>query len=176
MTSVAPSLVVLTGASGSGKTTIAKRIEQTNPEITVLRFDSIGVPTSEVMATFGTGHNPGGAWQRAMTLTWMEQITPILQSGHPVLFEGQMRIAFIQEGLAAQQITHARIYCVECSDEVRTARLTHDRQQPELADEGMMGWSRYLHAEAIAAGCEILDTTELSLNQSTAKVLLYLKN
>jgi len=55
-----------------------------------------------------------------------------------VLFEGQMGIAFIQEALAAQQITHAHIICVECSEETRTARLTHDRQQPELANEGIM--------------------------------------
>ena len=86
-----------------------------------------------------------------------------------------MRIAFVQEALAAQQITHARVICVECSDETRIARLTHDRQQPELADEGMMGWSRYLHAEALAAGLEVMDTTMLPLLESTQKVLSYLK-
>ena len=52
--------VVLTGASGSGKTTIAHRIEAELPEITGLRFDTIGVPSAEVMATYGTGHQPGG--------------------------------------------------------------------------------------------------------------------
>lgn len=100
---------------------------------------------------------------------------PVLLSGRSVLFEGQMRIAFVQEALAAQQITHARVICVECSDETRTARLTHDRQQPELANEGMTGWSRYLHAEVLAAGYEIMDTTALSLIESTRKVLSYLK-
>ena len=53
------SFVVLTGASGGGKTTIADAIENTHPECSVFRFDTIGVPSAEIMATFGTGHQPG---------------------------------------------------------------------------------------------------------------------
>jgi hypothetical protein len=70
-------LVIMTGASGSGKTAIAKAIEVDHPSITVFRFDTIGVPSPEVMASFGTGHQPGGAWQRAMILKWFERIAPI---------------------------------------------------------------------------------------------------
>jgi hypothetical protein len=69
----------------------------------------------------------------------------------------------------------ARIICVECDDATRTARLTHDRRQPELANESMMGWSRYLHQETIAAGYEILDTTALSLTESIQHVLATLE-
>ncbi|MEJ0005736.1 MAG: hypothetical protein WDM77_04950 [Steroidobacteraceae bacterium] len=43
---MAGSLVVLTGASASGKTTIALAIETAHPEFTVLRFDTIGVPSA----------------------------------------------------------------------------------------------------------------------------------
>ena len=53
------SFVVLTGASGSGKTTIAEYIAAAHPEIALFRFDTIGVPSAEVMATFGTGHQLG---------------------------------------------------------------------------------------------------------------------
>jgi hypothetical protein len=45
-------LVIMTGASGSGKTAIARAIEQDHHSITVFRFDTIGVPSAEVMATF----------------------------------------------------------------------------------------------------------------------------
>jgi len=164
-------LVIMTGASGSGKTAIAKAIEVDHPSITVFRFDTIGVPSAEVMASFGTGHQPGGACQRAMTLKWFERIAPILASGKAVLFEGQMRIVFIQEALNAFTIENARVLCVECDDSTRIHRLTHDRVQPELANESMMGWARYLHQEAIDAGCEILDTTNLSLADSVRAVL-----
>ena len=69
-------LVIMTGASGSGKTAIAEAVEMCKPSITVFRFDSVGIPSAEVMATFGEGHQPGGAWQRAMTSRWIERIAP----------------------------------------------------------------------------------------------------
>jgi len=166
--------VVLTGASGGGKTTIALAIEDTHPEFSVFRFDTIGVPSPEVMAAFGSGHQPGGAWQRAMTLQWFERIAPILASDRSVLFEGQMRVAFVQEALAVHGITHARVILVECDDETRTARLTYDRQQAELANESMMRWSRYLHEEAVEAGCEIIDTGVISLDESVERIVSYL--
>lgn len=163
--------VVLTGASGSGKIMIAHRIEDEHPEITVFRFDTIGVPTAGVMATYGTGHQPGGAWQRAMTLEWFGRIAKVLASGRPVLFEGQMRVAFVREALQAHGMKHARIICVECDDVARTDRLTNDRLQPELANESMMGWSRYLHQEAIDVGYEVFDTTGLTPAESTTHIL-----
>ena len=79
----------------------------------------------------------GGAWQRAFTLNWIERIAPILAFGKPVLFEAQMRVPFIQEGLSLQGISHAHIIFVECDDQTRDARLVHDRQQPELANENI---------------------------------------
>lgn len=168
-------LVIMTGASGSGKTAIAKAIEENHPSITVLRFDTIGVPSAEVMATFGDDHRPGGAWQRAMTFKWLETITPMLAESRKVLFEGQMRIAFIREALAASKIENARILCVECDDATRMRRLTHDRLQPELTNESMRNWSRYLHQEAVEARYEILNTTNLSLSESVKYVLSMLE-
>ena len=80
--------MVLTGASGSGKTTIALEVERGHPEYDVLRFDTIGVPSAKEMAFFGAGHQPGGAWQRAMTLQWFERIASLVGRGRTVLFEG----------------------------------------------------------------------------------------
>lgn len=164
-------LVIMTGASGSGKTAIAEASEIDKPSIAVFRFDSIGVPTAEVMAAFGEGHQPGGAWQRAMTFRWIERIAPILAAGNQVLFEGQMRIAFIREALCAAGIENARILCVDCDDATRRKRLTHDRLQPELASESMMNWARFLRQEALEAGCNFLDTTHLCLAESVCAVL-----
>jgi adenylate kinase family enzyme len=171
---MAGSFVVLTGASGGGKTSIARAVETTHPEFTVLRFDTIGVPSADVIAAFGTGHQPGGAWQRAMTLQWFERIAPILKAGGSVLFEGQMRIAFIQEALATHDISNARVILVECNDQIRAERLANDRQQPELANDSTIRWSRYLHQEASQAGCEILDTGILPLAESVQRIVNYL--
>ncbi len=157
-----------------GKTSIALAVEREHPEIAVYRGDTAGVPSADVMASYGEGYQPGGAWQRAFTLEWIEKLAPVLAGGKPVLFEAQMRPAFIAEGLALQAITHAQILLVECDDRTREARLRQDRQQPELANESMRGWSRYLHGEAVDAGYEIIDTGAASLTETVAHVVSYL--
>jgi hypothetical protein len=49
-------IIILTGASGSGKTTIAEKIAEQCPEACVFRFDSIGVPSPEKrIAGWGSG-------------------------------------------------------------------------------------------------------------------------
>jgi hypothetical protein len=111
-----------------------------------------------------------------MTLQWIERLAPIVKSGQCVLFEGQMRIAFIEEALAAQNLTNARILLVECSDAIRTSRLTHNRRQPELAHKSMSGWARYLHEEAIQTGCQILDTGTTPLDRGVELIASYLSD
>ena len=55
------------------------------------------------------------------------------------------------------------ILYADCNDDVREARLRTDRNQPELANPGMMNWARHLREEAQNAGFEILDTERLPL-------------
>ncbi len=164
-------LIVLTGASGSGKTTLARALEHhTTRTLTVCFFDSIGVPSPEAMLTWGDGHQPGGAWQRAMTIEWMRRIAPLLQAGTSVLLEGQMRIAFIREALTLAHIPDARILLLDCDDATRTLRLTQERASPELAGARMFGWAHYLRSESATAGCDILDTSGQTLAESVAQL------
>jgi predicted kinase len=154
-----PSLVILTGASGSGKTTLARAIEDRYPgEFNVLYFDSIGVPSSGEMTRWGDGHRPGGAWQRAMTLQWFEKLAPMLRSGRSVLFEGEMRPAFIQEALEASTVIPAHVILLDCDEHTRSERLVTGRAQPDLSNQDMFAWADYLRGEALEAGYEILDT------------------
>jgi hypothetical protein len=129
----------------------------------VIFFDSIGLPDQ-----------PGEAWQRATTMAWIEKIRPILSAGKSVLFEGQMRIAFIQEALAAARIPNARIILLDCDDATRQRRLRADRNQPGLANPTMMNWARCLREEALATGSEILDTGRIPLRDCVNRVCEHL--
>jgi hypothetical protein len=165
-------LVVLTGASGSGKTSIAEAIEIRRPGFAdVFRFDRIGVPSPEAMKT---GWGSGEAWQRAMTLRWLADIAGQRAPDRPTLFEGQMRLAFVQEGLRLAGLVGARVVLVDCDDETRMHRLVTCRNQPELANPDTMNWAAFLRREAQMAGYEVLDTSKLSLEASVEQVCVLL--
>jgi shikimate kinase len=161
--------VVLIGASGSGKTTIARAIAQSYADdVDVFHFDRIGVPSADQMiAEYGSGEG----WQRAKTIEWMAKLAPISRSGRGVLFEGQTRLSCLVEGAEAAGGLGFVPILVDCDDATRTRRLLLDRKQPELANDTMMNWARYLRGEASRRGCEILDTCALSLDQCISHVM-----
>lgn len=160
-------LVILTGASGSGKTTIARAIAE-RFDVDVFFFDQIGVPSAEQMiAEFGSGEN----WQRAKTLEWMGKLAQATKMGRKVVFEGQTRLAFLAEGAAAVGGMSYLPLLVDCDDATRSKRLRIERGQPELANEDMMNWAGYLRGEARDYGGEVMDTSALSLDESVAYVM-----
>ena len=104
-----------------------------------------------------------------MTIEWMARISAMPELDRSVLFEGQMRLAFLREGLSSVGLAGARIILVDCDDITRAHRLIMKRGQPELADATMMRWAAYLRKEAQEANCEVLDTTSVSLKSSVDK-------
>lgn len=166
--------VVLIGASGSGKTTIARGLAQRHGnDVEVFHFDAIGVPSVEQMVA---AHGSGEQWQRAKTLEWMARLAPLVRSGRGLLFEGQTRLAFLAEGAQAAGGLGYLPILVDCDDETRSRRLALERQQPELANETMMNWARELRRDARRSGAQILDTSALSLDQCVFRVLEQLRS
>jgi shikimate kinase len=165
--------VILIGASGPGKTTIARAIAQHHAaDVEVFYFDRIGVPPAEQMiAECGSGEG----WQRAKTIEWMAKLAPLSRSERPLLFEGQTRLAFLAEGAEAAGGPPYLPILLDCDDETRSRRLTSERKQPELAHADMMNWARYLRREAKRSGCELLDTSTLSLEQCIIHVMARLR-
>lgn len=126
------------------------------------------------MQAFGTGYHPGGAWQRAMTLQWLGRLELVLRSGQPVLLEGQIRFAFIEEAKTLCRLQNIRPILVECQEDVRSSRLRLQRQQPELVSEATSGWAGFLHDEAVSKGYEIIDTGVASTPDTVHRLGLYL--
>ncbi|HEY4211586.1 MAG TPA: AAA family ATPase [Steroidobacteraceae bacterium] len=164
--------VVLIGASGSGKTTIASALEQRyGDEVEVFHFDRIGVPSMDRMVTeYGSGE----AWQRAKTFEWMAKLAQLCGSERGVLFEGQTRLSFLAEAAEAAGITTYFPILVDCDDETRVRRLSRERQQPGLASEHLVTWANYLRREAKERGCDILDTSGIGLDQCIDYVMAQL--
>jgi ABC-type branched-subunit amino acid transport system ATPase component len=161
-------VVILLGASGAGKTTIAETIASRYADtVEVFHFDRIGVPTlAEMIADYGSPE----AWQRAKTFDWIFRLSAAARRGRHILFEGQTRFSSVSEAaLAAGLLDHVAIL-VDCDDETRCGRLSIDRKQPELADRHMMDWARFLRTEATSGGHEILDTSAQSVDASARHV------
>ena len=117
----------------------------------------------------------GEEWQRVKTIEWMAKLAPLIQSGRGLLFEGQTRLSSLAEGAAAAGVPAYVPILVDCDDVTRSRRLSLEREQPELASETMMNWARYLRREAKGSGCEILDTSALSLDQCINHVIARLR-
>ena len=118
-----------------------------------------------MIAKYGSGEE----WQRANAIEWMVKIARVPKPGRKQLFESQTRLSFLAEGAAARGLNY-RAILVDCDDETRLKRLTIDRGRPELANKELMNWARYLRHSARIKGCEILDTSLLSVDESVSFV------
>ena len=161
-------LVILIGASGAGKTTIAEAFESSFPgEAEILFFDRIGVPpAAEMIARHGSGE----AWQRAMTIAWLARIAPLVKAGRNVLFEGQTRASFVAEAAATAGAEDDTLLLIDCDDSTRRDRLRTARRQPELDNPDMQAWARFLRERAVEDGTVILDTSAMKVDEAVAFV------
>ncbi len=159
------------GASGSGKTTVVKRIEKSLPGFKTIYFDSIGIPSFEEM-----NQNYGGPeeFQWVKTIEWIKEIKLNFLSNVNVILDGQTRPSFIEEGCKSMGITNYDVILLDCNDEERRRRL-FDRGQKELADENMMNWAKYLRRESEQRGYQIIDNTHFQEDQTLAKLINFLK-
>jgi RNase adaptor protein for sRNA GlmZ degradation len=155
-------LYFVIGASGSGKTAAVCELERSS-RAKMFYFDSIGMPSEQERAEKWGG---GAGWQRAMTIEWARRIHPELAEA-PAVLDGQTRPSFIAEACKLGGVDSWRVILVTRADDVRRARLLK-RGQPELANDQMMQWARYLVAETRRIGGTIIDNDGLSVTETAA--------
>lgn len=149
------------GASGAGKSALARQLASARPDSCVLHFD-------EIIGELGLwSEGEAEAWQRRATLEWCRRIAR-LPAAH-VLLDGQTRHAFAAEGCAAASIEQWQMVLIHCGAEERAARL-RGRGEPELIQPEMQAWADWLLRDAQARGMPILDTTELSLARARQRL------
>ncbi len=162
------SVLILAGASGSGKTTICKEVGKLKKSVQCYFFDSVGVPSNEEMiAKYGSGQ----AWQEQTTDYWLNKIDQEFERHQNILLEGQMNLKYLTEKInkvnSKQFIT---LVLIDCNNEVRKKRLT-ERGQSELADEHMMNWAQLLRVQATERNLQIIDTSLHETQDSVQEVL-----
>lgn len=152
----------LTGASGVGKTTLLNQLVKTYGNRSgwvFLHFDSIGVPSVEKMIEdYGS---PSG-WQEAMTYQWIDKILMDYADKDVVILEGQVNLDFIKKGFEKYAFKNYQSILVDCDEEEMAYRLTHKRNQPELLNQDMRNWLKFLREQAQGQGVAIIDTSHLS--------------
>jgi hypothetical protein len=155
-----PQILVVTGASGAGKTAAVGALDaRALPGVSCFFFDSIGVPSAaEMEAEYGGGEQ----WQAAATEAWLRRLRELPDDVGVAVLDGQTRPSFVF-GAAAAAAGGVHVVLLDCSPEVRSARLRGPRQQPELDTERMDSWAAYLRGQADALGLEVIDTSELDI-------------
>lgn len=155
-------LLIVTGASGAGKTAAVRLLESRNrPGLHCFYFDSIGVPSMEVMER---DYGGGEQWQAAATRRWLSRIAADLEPGCVAILDGQTRPSFVTAAQQQAPSLLVRTLLMDCSPAARRHRL-ESRSQPELANPQMDLWAAYLRGQADALGLPIVDTTNMTVEE-----------
>ena len=155
-------IVFLTGASGTGKTTLVERMEQDVPTYADYNhFDDIGVPEMEELKTMVN-------WQEITTHSWIERLVAE-ENERVVILEGSANIRYIIEGFQKQKYTDYLVLLIDCEESTMVERL-QQRGQPELANPDMKNWLRYLRNQATKFKVAVIDTTDIKVNEAIQQI------
>jgi len=156
---MAPRIVVVTGASGAGKTTVVTRIAARHiAGVTCAFFDSVGVPPPDQMPF---------DWQDKTTIEWIRRLAR--EPADIAVLDGQTRPTFALRAFTEIGV-RGSVVLIDCVRDVRTVRLGA-RGQPELATDDMHAWAAYLRGQADALGLPVIDTSDLGIEQATDALL-----
>jgi aminoglycoside phosphotransferase (APT) family kinase protein len=165
-------IIFITGASGSGKTTVAKYLAE---KYQVYNFDDIGVPTiEEMIAKYGSREG----WQEWATKSWMERLSE-LEGDEVVILEGSFNPGFLFKSIECSGVipvktgihTNGKIdsrlrgndklelICLHADRVTREKRLIKHRNQPELVTQDMENFANVLKQKTLTLGGTVVDSS-----------------
>jgi RNase adaptor protein for sRNA GlmZ degradation len=164
-------LLFLTGASGAGKTSTVEKLEQSyKDDIAYIHTDDFGVPSPEEMVRLYGG---GNGYQRHIFKHWINYCKLHLLDSSAIVIEGSFKPSIIIEGSKEEDILDYKVLLFDCDNSTRTERLTR-RGHPDIATPDMMRYAQILRTEAVDNNIPIVDTTYLTLNDTSDMVMSYL--
>ena len=152
-------ILVVTGASGSGKTSAVRTLEARGvPGVGCFYFDSIGVPSPEAMQR---DHDGGEQWQAWATRRWLLQLDQLDSTIRVAVLDAQTRPSFVESASAECRRRQVRTILLDCERSERERWLHTERGQPELATTEMALWAAYLRGQADALALRVVDTSRI---------------
>lgn len=159
-----PSIVVLTGASGAGKTTLIRALEQ---------LALPGIACVECTAIYdalpGNVKADGAIAQDAILQHWIEW-TLVQPALRVAVLATQIRPHKAIALLRRSGIASCKIVLIEAANDVRNSRLRGPRGEPGLASAQMDSWAAYLRGQADALDLPIIDTSQTTVESSLAEL------
>jgi ABC-type arginine transport system ATPase subunit len=164
-----PAILVLTGASGAGKTTLTLKLnELAIPGVEGINCDRVKVEVDETADSSD---------QQAHILRyWISHLSQAETGIELAVLDTQIRPLRALEVLNQAAVEYAQIVLVDCDSLKRNDRLHMDRGQPELANPQMDCWAAYLRGQADALKLSIIDTSNDPTDKSLVKLELLVRN
>ena len=164
--SQSPAILVLTGASGAGKTTLTLKVKELAiPGVEGINCDCVKIET--------TGSTDA---QVERLRYWISQLSQQETNIELAVLDTQIRPHRALEALNQAGIGHTQIVLVDCDPPKRNKRLHLDRNQPELANSQMDCWAAYLRGQADALNLSILDTSDNTIDKSLNELELLVRD
>src|SRR5262245_30330671 len=155
-------VLVVTGASGSGKTTMVRALEaRALPGVRCYYFDAVGVPAPEVLEReLGSSES----WQAVTTRAWLDRLATDPDGADVYVLDGQTRPSVVRSASARAGTDLVRLVLLDCAAHARHARLAGPRGQPELTNARLDRWAAYLRGQADALELPVIDTTNIGVD------------
>ena len=164
-----PAILVLTGASGAGKTTLTLKLnEVTIPGVQGINCDRVKIERDEN----ADSTDP----QSEVLRYWISHLSQPETGVELAVLDTQIRPHRALEVLSQAAVDHAQIVLVDCDPVKRNERLHIDRGQPELANPRMDCWAAYLRGQADALQLSIIDTSDDPSDKSVVELELIVRD
>lgn len=161
-----PAILLLTGASGAGKTTLTLKLNELQiPGVYGFNCDRVKIESA------GSGDQ-----QADILRYWISHVSQPEKGIALAVLDTQIRPHRALEVLSEAATDYAQIVLVDCDPVKRNERLHMDRAQPELANPQMDCWAAYLRGQADALNLSIIDTSTDPIDKSLAQLELLVKN
>ena len=164
-----PAILVLTGASGAGKTTLTFKLnELALPGVKGINCDRVRIEVDVTAASTDR--------QADILRYWISHLSQPETGIELAVLDTQIRPHRALEVLSEAAIDYTQIVLVDCDPVKRNQRLHMERASPELANPRMDCWAAYLRGQADALKLSIIDTTNGPMDKSLGELELLVRN